>query len=131
MSANIHIEADPDRDLVRIKLSGFFTPADVDAFLAARRKAHARLRCGPNQHLTLNDISEMKIQPQDTVAAFRDVLAAREFHSRKLAFIVGTTLAKAQVIRALEGRDARCFTDRVIAEAWLFDQFGLESTSAA
>jgi len=127
MSATIHIEADPDRDLIRIKLAGFFTPADVETFLALRRKAHARLRCGPNQHLTLNDISAMKIQPQETVAAFRDVLAAREFHSRKLAFLVGPTLARAQVIRALEGRDARCFSDLVIAEAWLFDQFGTEA----
>ena len=101
-------------------MAGFFTPEDVDRFLEAQRAAHARLTCGPNEHLTLNDLREMKIQPQDTVAAFRNLLADPKARSRRLAFVVSGTLAKAQLMRALEGRPVACFTDELEAEQWLF-----------
>ncbi|MDB5704848.1 MAG: hypothetical protein JWN66_1964 [Sphingomonas bacterium] len=120
MSANFHVEADPERNLVRIKLWGFFSAEDVDGFLEARRIAHGRLRCGPNQHLTINDVSGMKIQSQEIVAAFRDMLSAPDYRSRKLAFVTGPTLARSQLMRALVNRTARCFDDQRAAEAWLF-----------
>lgn len=120
MSAQFSIRVDPHRDLVRIKMSGFFTHQDIADFVEARREAHRALRCPLNTHLTINDISEMKIQSQDIVAAFRDMLAAKEYRSRRLAFIVGSTLARGQVMRALTGRVARCFEDEAAAEAWLF-----------
>jgi hypothetical protein len=130
MSARYHVEVDPDHDLVRIKLSGFFLPEDVQGFLEARRAAHALLRCGPNQHLTINDVTAMKIQPQETVAAFREVLSAPEYRSRRLAFVTGPTLARSQLMRALVNRDARCFEDHFLAEFWLFSEDGDEVLSA-
>jgi len=120
MSATFHVEADPTRDLVRIRLSGFFTQDDIHAFLEARRAAHARLLCGPNRHLTINDVTGMKIQSQDIVVAFRDMLSAPEYQSRRLAFVVGPTLARSQLMRTLVNRTARCFEDAASAEAWLF-----------
>lgn len=122
MSANFHVEADPTRDLVRIRLSGFFTADDIEAFLEARRLAHAQLRCGPNRHLTINDVTDMKIQSQDIVAAFRDMLSAPEYQSRRLAFVTGPTLARSQLMRTLVNRNARCFDDQAAAEAWLFSK---------
>jgi hypothetical protein len=121
MSASYSIRVEPGRDLVRIRMSGFFTPDDVAAFLDAREQAHRDLRCAANAHLTLNDISAMKIQSQDIVAAFRDMLSSNEFRSRRLAFVVGPTLARVQVQRACYGRAARCFDDVASAEAWLFE----------
>lgn len=100
-------------------MGGLFTLADVDAFLRDRREAHARLRCAPNQHLTLNDVRGMKIQLQEVVTAFGDLLAAPEFRSRRLAFVAGPTLARSQLMRALSSRDARCFEEIAGAEAWL------------
>lgn len=120
MSANFHVEADPTRDLVRIRLSGFFTQDDIQAFLDARRVAHAQLRCGRNQHLTINDVTGMKIQSQEIVAAFRDMLSAPEYQSRRLAFVTGPTLARSQLMRTLVNRNAQCFDDYAAAEAWLF-----------
>ena len=120
MSANFHVEADPSCDLVRIRLSGFFSSGDIQGFLEARRAAHAKLRCGPNQHLTINDITAMKIQSQDIVAAFREMLSAPEYRSRRLAFVTGPTLARSQLMRALVNRNARCFNDHFLAETWLF-----------
>jgi len=122
MSANFHIEADPTRDLVRIRLSGFFTMDDVEGFLEARRMAHARLLCGRNRHLTINDVTGMKIQSQEIVAAFREMLSAPDYQSRRLAFVTGPTLARSQLMRTLVNRNARCFDDQAAAEAWLFSQ---------
>jgi hypothetical protein len=120
MSGEYHIEAEPKRDLVRIRMAGFFTPEDIQGFLEARRAAHAELRCARNQHLTINDIRDMKIQSQDIVDAFRAMLADPEYRSRRLAFVVSPTLARTQLVRAIAGRDARCFEDSWAAEAWLF-----------
>jgi hypothetical protein len=120
MSAQYTISVDPARDLVEITMSGFFTPEDVARFVRARDEAHRKLTCAPNAHLTINDISGMKVQAQEIVGAFQAVLATPSARSRRLAFIVSRTLARMQVVRALNGRDARCFEDRALAETWLF-----------
>jgi hypothetical protein len=120
MTATFSFHVEPDRDLVRISMSGFFHRADIANFVEARRVAHQELRCPPNAHLTINDLRGMGIQSQDMVDAFQEMLAAPEYRSRRLAFVVGYTLARAQAIRALESRDARWFDDPGKAEAWLF-----------
>lgn len=120
MSADFSIEVEPERDLVRIRMRGFFTSDAIDAFLAERAVAHARLTCGPNQHLTLNDLREIKIQAQESVEIFRTMLADPAYRSRRLAFVIGRTLARTQLSRALDQRYARCFEDVATAEAWLF-----------
>jgi len=120
MSAEYSIEVEPQRDLVRIRMGGFFTPEDIKGFLEARRVAHRGLSCRPNQHLTINDIRDMKIQSQDIVDGFRALLADPAYRSRRLAFVVGPTLARTQLVRALASRTARCFEDFWSAEAWLF-----------
>ena len=120
MDAHYSFEVDRARSLIRIRMGGLFTLADIDAFLRDRREAHAGLGCAPNQHLTLNDVRGMKIQLQEVVAAFREMLAAPEYRSRRLAFVASPTLAKSQLMRALSGRDARCFEDMASAETWLF-----------
>jgi hypothetical protein len=125
MSAYFHFDVDPDRDLVRITMAGFFTPGDIQQFLAARRVAHRQLRCGRNEHVTLNDLRGMKIQPQDSVAGFRDLLSDPEYRSRRLAFVTDPTLALYQLERCLDGRVARCFSHPVPAEAWLFEADGV------
>jgi len=121
MNANFSFDVDPARDLVIITLGGFFSRADIDAFLAARETAHARLLCGPNQHVTLADVRAMQIQAQDIVAAWGDVLAGTAYRSRKLAFVQASTLARMQLQRAAAMRDVRYFTAMANAEAWLFE----------
>jgi hypothetical protein len=120
-ASNFAIQVEPQRDLVRITLSGFFVPADVSAFVAARNKAHAGLRCTPNAHLTLVDVRGLKIQPQEAVTAFRAMLSAPEHRSRRLAFITSSTLARNQLTRAVGTRTAHFFVDAAEAETWLFE----------
>ena len=120
MNASFSFQTDRALDLVRIQMSGLFTSDDIAAFLEARRRAHAELRCGPNQHLTLNDVRGMKIQLQDAVSAFRLMLSDPAYRSRRLAFVASQTLARSQLMRALADReDARCFDSVEEAEAWL------------
>ena len=120
MSAEYSIEVDPERNLVRIRMGGFFEPEDIQGFLELRRTAHRELTCGRNQHLTINDLRDMKIQSQEMVDAFREMLADPAYRSRRLAFVVSPTLARTQLGRALANRTARCFEDFWSAEAWLF-----------
>lgn len=120
MSAEFSIHVDPSRDLVRIEMCGLFEPEDVRRFLRARTVAHRDLTCEPNRHLTLNDLRDMKIQPQQSVVAFREMLADPVYRSRKLAFVAAPTLARSQLMRALNGREAKCFEDVASAETWLF-----------
>ncbi|HEX4737518.1 MAG TPA: hypothetical protein VH331_08150 [Allosphingosinicella sp.] len=120
MDARFSFQVDPARDFVRITMAGLFSPRDTADFVEARRQAHRQLQCAPNAHVTLNDVRGLKIQPQETVAAFREMLAAPDYRSRRLAFVAGQTLARNQLLRALGGREARCFDDPIQAEAWLF-----------
>lgn len=119
MDARFRFEVDVPHDLVRIVMSGFFTVEDVEAFARGRADAHRKLQCGPNEHLTLNDIRDLDVRSRDVVDAFRTMLAAPEFRSRRLAFVVTSALSRLQLVRTLDGRDAQCFEDMESAEAWL------------
>lgn len=119
MSAQFTIAVEPERDLVRISMGGLFSPEDIADFVQARRSAHLKLRCRRNQHLTINDLRGLKIQPQESVAAFQQLLADPAYRSRRLAFVIGTTLARGQLLRALSGRGAACFDSVAEAETWL------------
>jgi hypothetical protein len=120
MSADFSITVEPERDLVRIRMAGFFTREGIAEFVESRRIAHAQLTCARNQHVTVNDLRGMKIQSQEIVEAFREMLAEPSYRSRRLAFVVSPTLARTQLTRAVAGRDVRFFEDSVLAEAWLF-----------
>lgn len=118
--ARFTIQALPTRDLVHITLSGFFELEDVARFDAARTEIYGELRCARGEHLTLCDTSEMKIQSQDVVTAFGMVAADPRFTSRRLAFVVGASLARMQARRVTDRDSVAHFNDLVSAEAWLF-----------
>lgn len=112
-------------------MKGFFEPADIARFVAARDLAHQRLLSPPNGHVTLVDITAMDIQSQDAVAEFHAVLASPTTASRRIAFVVALSLARGQVRRAARGRDAAFFTTVHDAERWLFDVEPARSTKPA
>ncbi|RYF04126.1 MAG: hypothetical protein EOO77_30060, partial [Oxalobacteraceae bacterium] len=88
MTPTYSFEVNPALSLVTCHMAGFYEPADVVKFAAARDLAHQQLRCGPNQHLTLVDIREMQIQSQESVAAFEKVLHSPAHYSRRIAIVV-------------------------------------------
>lgn len=120
MSADFSFDVDVARDLVRIRMAGFFGADDIARFLKVRRAAYDRLTCAPNQHLTLTDIRDMKIQSQEAVVEFAKMLADPRYHSRRHAIVVASTLARLQVTRAAGERHQPQFATIEEAEAWLF-----------
>lgn len=127
MNATYSITADPARDLIRIKLTGMFNDDSIAGFLAARRIAHAQLRCGPNQHVTIADTREIAIQTQDMVTRWGAILADPSYRSRRLAFVTASTLARMQLQRAIGSRTAQVFTDMAEAEAWILSEDASEA----
>ncbi len=117
MDASFSIDPDPRLNLMRVRMTGFFSPADVQSFSAAYRAGLMTLR--PNQ-LTIVDITEMKIQAQDIVGAFAGLMATPEIRSRKLAFVCGSTLARLQAQRLTDRPGVEFFRTVEDAEAWLF-----------
>jgi len=119
MKAKFDISVDVERSLVRMTMSGFFSSEDIAQFVIARDVAHHLLRCRANEHLTLVDIREMDIQAQDCVVAFQRVLANPSKVSKRLAFVVARSLARMQIKRAADNRDASYFSEADEAEHWL------------
>lgn len=119
MEASFSIVNDIPRGLMRITMSGFFEPADIDRFVAERDKAFGQLKTRANEHLSLVDIRAMDIQAAESVTGFQQVLADPKYRSRRIAFVVGRSLAAMQIRRAAKGRDTRYFDELEEAEAWL------------
>jgi hypothetical protein len=134
MHPRFSITVDQPRDLVRIVLTGLFMPEDMSDFLEARRNAHKKLACRPGQHVTLTDLRAIKILPQQAVVAWCAHLTDPKTRVRRLAFVVGLTLVRSQLMRALAGRDCghtRCFDDLAEAEAWLLEDDQAAGAAAA
>ena len=119
LAASADVAVDPAIDLVTYTLAGFLDRALVQLVAEQQVAAAARLRCPPNQHLTMIDISACKIQSQDVVEAFRTILDDPRYRSRKLAVVVGSSLARMQMRRVLQ-RDVTAYVEtRAEARAWL------------
>ncbi len=113
------VAVDVPRDLVHVTLAGLFTPADVDRVHQARDRAHSLLTCPANQHVTLIDIRDVNIQPQQSVDAFLVLLSDTQYHGRRIAFVTAASLARTQAKRAAAKRGAGYFETVDQAEEWL------------
>jgi len=102
--ASFSIEVDADLNLLRITMSGFFEAEDIARYLEARTVAFTRLRCKPNQHLTLVDLREMQIQSQESLARFQQDLSEPTTAAKRVAFVVAKSLARLQIKRAAAGQ---------------------------
>ncbi|MDR7155420.1 hypothetical protein J2W40_002247 [Sphingobium xenophagum] len=121
MKARFSIEVDVPQSLVRMTLGGFFHIEDIERLVEARNAAFLQLQCGPHEHLTMVDVRDMDIQPQDSVAAFQQVLADPTRRSKRLAFVVARSLARIQAKRATDTREVSYFVSPEEAEHWLLN----------
>jgi hypothetical protein len=117
--ASTHISIDPARGLIRMKLGGHFTIADVQRLEADRRAALRELGCRVNQHLTLCDVSACQLSAPDVVIELQKVIGNPLTRSRKCAMVVRGALARLQARRAVQRDDVAMFDTAVEAEAWL------------
>jgi len=122
MSAEYTIAADKRRATVRVTMSGFFGMGDVQAFASDLSITLANMDTKPNEHLMLCDLRQMKIQPQETVAAFGNLAAIAAFQSRRLAVITGKSLVRTQAMRLTDRRRVSFFDTVDSAERWLLER---------
>lgn len=115
------IDPDRARGLLRVHMSGFYSVDDVMRYHAAVAAASDLLSQAPSAQVMLCDISDMKIQSQDIVAAFARVMGDPRYAGRRVAFVVSGTLARMQLMRIISGRTVAIFATTREAEAWLFD----------
>jgi hypothetical protein len=120
---NFSITVDKGRDYIEVRLIGFLGMQTVAEFDEAYRAAKARLGADRSCHITLIDISELKIQAQNVVSDFALMLSDPAIHSARLAFVTGDTPAKMQ-LRRIIGDNAALFDTMDEARNWLLQPFG-------
>jgi hypothetical protein len=119
---NFSITVDTGRDYIEVRLIGFLDMQTVADFDESYRAAKARLDADRSRHITLIDISELKIQAQNVVSDFALMLSDPSIHSARLAFVTGDTPAKMQ-LRRLIGDNAALFDTMEEARQWLLRPF--------
>lgn len=120
MSDTFSIAIEPHRKLLRVTLVGFLSRDDVAAYLVAKNAALVQLGAGPNQHVTLCDVSKSTLQSQEVALEFQKSISDPRHMSRRIAFVTGSSLARMQVQRLLTRAGGACFDTIAEAEAWLF-----------
>jgi hypothetical protein len=131
MTAEFSIAPDRMRGLLHVTMGGFFTPDDVAAFRNELEIKLQLLRCSPNAHVMLCDVRCMKIQPQEIVSTFAQIVGNPRYRSRRLAFVTGSSLSRLQA-RRLTDRDGVSFFQHIeLAEQWLFQTIPSEEMQRA
>ncbi|WP_066483578.1 hypothetical protein [Sphingomonas sp. CCH13-B11] len=120
MNGHFSVDVDPARRLIKVKMGGFFSLDDVAGYHDAVHRATARAGGLPSQQRMICDISDMRIQTQDVVDAFRRVMGDPKYRQRKVGFVVASSLARMQLLRVIGSRNAQCFATEAEAEDWVF-----------
>lgn len=121
MAATFDIQTNLSCHLVAATLGGFFELDDVAAFSRAMHAAYGGMRRASGPPLVLIDCAQIQIQSQVVVTAFQTLAQEPALRSRRLALVVGMSLAQGQVHRVCpeDREDHGYFRDRASAEAWL------------
>ena len=116
------ISVDVDARFLHLTLAGFFDAEAVARFMADREAAHVSLGAA-NDHVTLCDVTNCKIQSKESFEQFRALLMQRSRWGRRMAFVVPHgSLAALQVKRLVAERaDLRVFNDSEEGRAWLLE----------
>jgi hypothetical protein len=125
MSLNVRhkVTLDPVTRLLIVEMSGLVSPEDAGWIGEEVRAAIRSLGEHVGSHVTLYDVAGVPVVPPATVALLQHTFsnpAVRALWARKVAFVVGTALARMQVQRLKEVReDIGVFDDRQAAIDWL------------
>lgn len=116
----INFAIDEDRKLIRLNLTGLLTPEDVAEFSRKEQAAIAKLGWKSGDFVILADTSRSPVQPQEIVAAFQHMIGHNPLKARRVAVVIGGSLARLQAKRILVRGYAETFETTAEAEAWLF-----------
>lgn len=129
MSGYFSIQIDSQHRLLRVCMSGFYAIEDVERYHAAVDEASIALGGPPSRQRMICDVTEMRIQAQEVVAAFQQVMGDPKYRARKVAFVVATSLARMQVQRVAGGRETKQFDNAEDALTWLDSAEGQASAA--
>ncbi|WP_326525019.1 hypothetical protein [Sphingomonas sp.] len=129
------IRVDREKLLLDVRVTGFITP-DLAQALTDEVRVAARTFGPPyGQHVTLYDITGLKVSPGTTVdviqAAWIDP-SIRHLWARRVAYCTPSALARLQAARLREARaDIGIYATRKEALAWLLAPSDAPDTRAA
>jgi hypothetical protein len=117
------VTVDRGRNLIEVRLSGYFSPEMARGAGEDVRGAIRALGGAPGGHCTLYDIAQVSIAPGATMELLQKIFgnpAYRPLWARKVAFFTSSALARMQLKRLREVReDIGIFEDRQAALNWL------------
>jgi hypothetical protein len=113
------ITTEPERKLVRLKISGMLTLNDVAELYRQEHEAIRGMGCPVGQHVVIVDVTDCPLQLQTIVSAFQESMNSPG-KARRLAMVIGSSLGRIQARRILTREDAALFNCAADAEAWLF-----------
>ena len=119
--AHFAISVEPIQHLLRIVMGGFFAENDIEALRLNLKDKLRALGCQANQHLTLCDVSLMRIQARAIVSSFSKVVGHPLFRSKRLAFVTGSSLARMQTRRLTDREGVGFFNSVEDVERWLLN----------
>ena len=115
---------DREKLFLDVRLSGLVTPEDAGWIGEEVRAKLQELGPDIGKHVTLYDVSGVHVVPPATVELLKSTFAnpaVRALWAKKVAFVVGTALARMQAQRLREVRpDIGVFDNRESAMAFLF-----------
>jgi hypothetical protein len=103
-----------------MELSGFWSVETVEAFDRARRAAEIAAGLRSGDHLCLVDVRRHAVQSQAVAARAQAVSQENPIQPRKIALLVASAIARAQVSRIVVHPVTRVFDREGDAETWLF-----------
>ena len=112
------LSTDPKYKMVLLKLAGMLTPAEMESMYREEYAAIAAMGCAIGEHVVLADLTECNVQLQDVSAALQAVVS-KHGKAKRVAMVMERPLAKLQARRIAESQEARIFTSRDEALAWL------------
>lgn len=117
------IQTSPADRIIFLRMYGAFTMEGARECAAAKEAAVVALGPPFDDHSTLLDIRDFRVQPQEIFAIFTNFVATTKHKSRKIAIVGGEGSARMQFRRVAESAplrdDMRFFTAVAEARAWL------------
>lgn len=120
------VETNRQDRMIFVRMSGVLSLEEGYACAAAKEAAVDSLGAPYDDHSTLVDIRDLRLQPQQVFAIFTNFVATTKHKSRRIAIVVGEGTARMQFRRVAERaplRDDMLIFARVDeALDWLTDQ---------
>jgi hypothetical protein len=115
----IFFHYDAERDYIEVRLVGFFSDADMAAYLDIIVANRVRLPADATGRRILYDVAEFRLQSQENFAKFAALLAEPQNQVSRVAIYVGSSPVKLQVNRLAQD-NVGVFENRDEAELWLW-----------